>query len=130
MLLSQPISEINTIYNIMDKKDLSNAIYTYQASKYYNVNSRLLANLINSESGYKNVSHSLSYVKGMSGINEKVWKIPNRTDKEQIYAGAFVFRKYLDKYKENELEALHGYKGRSNLGKRQALLVYKKYKDN
>ena len=115
----------------MGTKDFKKAVYTLEASKEYEVNPLLLTHLINSESMYKErVKHSLSYVKGLAGINERVWKIPNTTPKEQIFAGAYVFKIYLDKYKGNELEALHGYKGRSPLGKRQALLVYKKYKGN
>ena len=125
----QDANIVVSIYNNMGTKDFKKAIYTLEASKEYEVNPLLLTHLINSESMYKErVKHSLSYVKGLAGINERVWKIPNTTPKEQIFAGAYVFKVYLDKYKGNELEALHGYKGRSSLGKRQALLVYKKYK--
>ena len=125
----QDANIVVSIYNNMGTKDFKKAIYTLEASKEYEVNPLLLTHLINSESMYKErVKHSLSYVKGIAGINERVWKIPNTTPKEQIFAGAYVFKVYLDKYKGNELEALHGYKGRSSLGKRQALLVYKKYK--
>ena len=127
----QDANIVVSIYNNMGTKDFKKAIYTFKASKEYEVNPLLLTHLINSESMYKErVKHSLSYVKGLAGINERVWKIPNTTPKEQIFAGAYVFKVYLDKYKGNELEALHGYKGRSSLGKRQALLVYKKYKGN
>ena len=127
----QDANIVVSIYNNMGTKDFKKAIYTLEASKEYEVNPLLLTHLINSESMYKErVKHSLSYVKGLAGINERVWKIPNTTPKEQIFAGAYVFKIYLDKYKGNELEALHGYKGRSSLGKRQALLVYKKYKGN
>ena len=127
----QDANIVVSIYNNMGTKDFKKAIYTFKASKEYEVNALLLTHLINSESMYKErVKHSLSYVKGLAGINERVWKIPNTTPKEQIFAGAYVFKVYLDKYKGNELEALHGYKGRSSLGKRQALLVYKKYKGN
>ena len=127
----QDANIVISIYNNMGTKDFKKAVYTLEASKEYEVNPLLLTHLINSESMYKErVKHSLSYVKGIAGINERVWKIPNTTPKEQIFAGAYVFKVYLDKYKGNELEALHGYKGRSSLGKRQALLVYKKYKGN
>ena len=127
----QDANIVVSIYNNMGTKDFKKAVYTLEASKEYEVNPLLLTHLINSESMYKErVKHSLSYVKGIAGINERVWKIPNTTPKEQIFAGAYVFKVYLDKYKGNELEALHGYKGRSSLGKRQALLVYKKYKGN
>ena len=127
----QDANIVVSIYNNMGTTDFKKAVYTLEASKEYEVNPLLLTHLINSESMYKErVKHSLSYVKGLAGINERVWKIPNTTPKEQIFAGAYVFKVYLDKYKGNELEALHGYKGRSSLGKRQALLVYKKYKGN
>lgn len=127
----QDANIVISIYNNMGTKDFKKAVYTLEASKEYEVNPLLLTYLINSESMYKErVKHSLSYVKGLAGINERVWKIPNTTPKEQIFAGAYVFKVYLDKYKGDELEALHGYKGRSPLGRRQALLVYKKYKGN
>lgn len=127
--ISQDTSILINIYLNMGTKDITKAVYTLEAAKIHNVNPLLLTHLINSESMYKErVKHSLSSVKGLAGINERVWKIPNRTNKEQIFAGAYVLRVYLDKYQGNEVEALHGYKGRTPLGRRQALLVYKKYK--
>lgn len=127
--ISQDTNILMNIYSNMGTKDITKAVYTLEAAKTYNINPLLLTHLINSESMYKEkVKHSLSSVKGLAGINERVWKIPNKTSKEQIFAGAYILRVYLDKYKGNEVEALHGYKGKTPLGRRQALLVYKKYK--
>ena len=111
----------------MYNKNIDKAIYTYQAAKKYNIDPLLLTTLINSESSYKNPKHKLSYVKGLAGINERVWKIPNKTDEEQIHAGAYVLNHYLNRYKGDILKALTAYKGISDLGKRQAKDVYNKY---
>ena len=110
----------------MYNKNIAKAIYTYQASKAYNIDSKLLTTLINSESSYKaNAKHSLDYVSGLAGINSRYWTIPNKSIKEQIFAGAYVLRHYL--YKGDTLKALTAYKGISNLGRRQAKDVYNKY---
>ena len=100
--IPQDANIVISIYKHMGTKDFKKAVYTLEASKEYEVNPLLLTHLINSESMYKErVKHSLSYVKGLAGINERVWKIPNTTPKEQIFAGAYVFKVYLDKYKGN-----------------------------
>lgn len=112
----------------MYNKNIAKAIYTYQASKAYNIDSKLLTTLINSESSYKaNSKHSLDYVSGLAGINSRYWDIPNKSIKEQIFAGAYVLRHYLNRYKGDTLKALTAYKGISNLGRRQAKDVYNKY---
>ncbi|WP_086226418.1 transglycosylase SLT domain-containing protein [Campylobacter devanensis] len=122
------LQEFKTIYTNMYNKNIAKAIYTYQASKAYNIDSKLLTTLINSESSYRaNSKHSLNYVSGLAGINSRYWNIPNKSIKEQIFAGAYVLRHYLNRYKGDTLKALTAYKGISNLGRRQAKAVYKRY---
>lgn len=122
------LQEFKTIYTNMYNKKIEKSVYTYQASKAYNIDSKLLTVLINSESSYRaNSKHSLDYISGLSGINSKYWNIPNKSIKEQIFAGAYVLRHYLNRYKGDTLKALIAYKGISNLGKRQAKDVYKRY---
>jgi soluble lytic murein transglycosylase-like protein len=112
----------------MHNKNIAKAIYTYQASKAYNIDSKLLTTLINSESSYKaNAKHSLDHVSGLAGINKKYWDVPNKSIKEQIFAGAYVLRHYLNRYKGDTLKALIAYKGISDLGRRQAKDVYNRY---
>ena len=115
--------KIDEILSIMDNKNKILAIHTLDAARQYNVHYKTLACLINSESGYKRVAHKLDYVKGLSGINTKVWDLNVSDDKHQIYAGAYVLRKYMNKYANNELKALTGYKGVSTKGRNQAKLV-------
>lgn len=111
-------------------KDNAKAALTYVSAFKYNIDPLLLTTLIWSESRYNSSSdHNLSHVKGMSGINTRFWKIPNKTDREQIEAGAYVLKHYLKKYDNNETKAVTGYKGVSELGRRQARYVISKYKE-
>ncbi|KGT36585.1 lysozyme family protein [Campylobacter fetus] len=122
------LQDFKTIYTTMYNKSTSKAIFTYQASKKYSIDPKLLTILINSESSYKFTNHKLNFVKGLSGINEKIWNIPNTTVLEQIHAGAYVLKHYLDRSNGDVLKALYRYKGLSKKGLRQAKLVYKIYK--
>ena len=64
------LQEFKTIYTNMYNKNIEKAVYTYQASKAYNIDSKLLTVLINSESSYKaNSKHRLDYIAGLAGIN-------------------------------------------------------------
>lgn len=120
---------VTKIYNNMLNKNYTYASYVYKASKLYSLDPLLLTSLINSESSFlPSVKHSLPHVKGLAGINYKYWNIPNDTVEEQIHAGAIVLKHYLDRYNNDYIKALTAYKGISNLGKKQALLVYSKYK--
>lgn len=115
--------KLDEVKSKMNNKEHLYAVWTLGAAKLYKLDHKTLACLINSESGYTKITHKLPYVKGMSGINTKVWNLDIANEKEEIYAGAYVLRKYMDKYKGDELKAITGYKGYSALGKRQAQLV-------
>lgn len=130
MLISIPftLNTIINIHNIMLTKDVKKAYWTYTASKHYDIDPLLLTVLINSESSYKSkVTHNHPNVTGIAGINSKFWDIPNNTIKEQIYAGAYVLKEYLKRHDGDILKALHGYKGKSNKGLRQAKYVLAEY---
>ncbi|OCR88088.1 hypothetical protein [Campylobacter fetus] len=119
---------ISKIYFYMLNKDYDKAFFTYKASIIYDIDPLLLTALINSESSYlDNPNHSLDYVKGLAGINHRYWDIPNGSIEEQILAGAYILSHYLDKYNGDELKALIAYKGKSELGKKLASNVHKKY---
>lgn len=124
--LEHNLTSINEIHSSMLTPNLKFAKYTYEASVKYDIEPLILTSLINSESAYKNVVHKHSKVKGMAGIHTGFWNIPNTTSKEQIEAGAYVLRVYLDKYNGNYLKAITAYKGVSPKGKRQAKLVLDK----
>lgn len=128
----QKIREINsTIERIENNTDADRekAKATVAAAIKYDVDPYLLAALIQSESSYRHdVTHKHSKVKGMAGIHEGFWEVPNKTVKEQIEAGAYVLSVYLEKYNGDKVKALTGYKGVSTLGRRQARFVYNNYK--
>ena len=83
--------------------------------------------MVKSESGFKKVTHKLSYVVGIAGINTKAWKnkLPANpcTDSGNIECAAYILKIQLVKNDGNYLRALRDYKGRSALGLRQARLV-------
>ncbi|CUU91942.1 transglycosylase SLT domain-containing protein [Campylobacter hyointestinalis] len=131
LIVKQHFLDINVtkIYNNMLNKNYTYASYVYKASKLNSLDPLLLTSLINSESSFlPSVKHSLPHVKGLAGINHKYWNIPNDTVEEQIHAGAIVLKHYLDRYNNDYLKTLIAYKGISNLGRKQALLVYSNYK--
>lgn len=128
--LKKDVNDLKTILELsefMHNKDYELAKFTLDSAKKYDLDPILLTILINSESSYrKNVKHKLPQVKGLAGIHTKWWKMPINTPQEQIDAGAFVLKHYIDKSPNLQL-ALTRYKGRSNLGKKRANFVLVKY---
>lgn len=116
------------IHRVMIYKDRSIARDTAEAAMWYKIDPYLLTALINSESGFnKKVKHKSKYVKGITAVNTKHWKVPLETHTQQIYAGAFILKHYLVKYDNDYLKALTAYKGISEKGRRQARLVLSEY---
>lgn len=120
--------KIDEVLALMGVKDPELAKYTVQAAEEYDLDHILLGALIDSESAYKlGVKHNHPKVKGLGGIHEGFWKVPNDTPEEQIYASAYVLRVFLDKYKQNKLKAVTAYKGVSDVGRRRAQHVISRY---
>ena len=106
------------------RQDITSLII--DASRHYNVDPRLIANLIKSESNFRpNVKHSLPQVRCMSGINLKAHpKVLYNPD--TITGCVFASAELLSKYIENSDSltlALTKYKGFSLLGYTQAKQV-------
>lgn len=108
------------------RQDITSLIV--DASRHYNVDPRLIANLIKSESNFRpNISHSLPQVRCMSGINLKAHpKVLYNPDTITgcIFASAEVLSKYIEDSDGLTL-ALTKYKGFSPLGHTQAKQVIK-----
>jgi len=119
-------SDIEKIERLSGSREL--ATYTYESATRHDIDPLLLAALIWSESRYivTGAHRKGSKIKGLGGIHTGIWKVPNDTPKEQVEASAYVLRVYLDKYGNNELKALKGYKGWSKQGERHARVVLNK----
>ncbi len=106
------------------RQDITSLIV--DASRAYNVDPRLLANLIKSESNFRpNIAHSLPQVKCMSGINLKAHpKVLYNPDTITgcVFASAELLSKYIEDSDGLTL-ALTKYKGFSPLGHTQAKQV-------
>lgn len=108
------------------RQDITSLIV--DASRAYNVDPRLVANLIKSESNFRpNIKHSLPQVQCMSGINLKAHpKVLYNPDTITgcVFASAEVLSKYIEDSDGLTL-ALTKYKGFSPLGHTQAKQVIK-----
>lgn len=106
------------------RQDITSLIV--DASRHYNVDPRLIANLIKSESNFRpNIKHSLPQVQCMSGINLKAHpKVLYNPDTITgcIFASAELLSKYIEDSDGLTL-ALTKYKGFSPLGHTQAKQV-------
>ena len=106
------------------RQDITSLIV--DASRHYNVDPRLIANLIKSESNFRpNIKHSLPQVQCMSGINLKAHpKILYNPDTITgcVFASAELLSKYIEDSDGLTL-ALTKYKGFSPLGHTQAKQV-------
>lgn len=106
------------------RQDITSLIV--DASRHYNVDPRLIANLIKSESNFRpNIKHSLPHVQCMSGINLKAHpKVLYNPDTITgcIFASAELLSKYIEDSDGLTL-ALTKYKGFSPLGHTQAKQV-------
>jgi len=100
-------------------------------STIYNLDWRIFAALINSESSYNiNIKHNHPQVIGLSGWHTGFWEYPDldrKNLKHQLEAGARTLSVYLQKSKGNYKRALWCYKGlgANGLGLRQAKQVLK-----
>ncbi|QPX63061.1 endolysin [Campylobacter phage F336] len=107
-------------YNNKNATEITN--YIFEASLKYNLNPVFIMSLIQSESYFKHkVKHKHNNVKGISGINYKMWKMVLAKHnikhinslKNQIEATAIIINDIKKRYKTNDdLEILHYYKGR------------------
>ena len=106
------------------RQDITSLIV--DASRHYNVDPRLIANLIKSESNFRpNIKHSLPQVQCMSGINLKAHpKVLYNPDTITgcVFASAELLSKYIEDSDGLTL-ALTKYKGFSPLGHTQAKQV-------
>ena len=75
--------------------------------------------LVYSESSFEvDKKHSLPYVIGLCGVNTRIWHFTDlnvKTIDGNLEVGARILRHYLDRSKENYLQALWSYKGRGVL---------------
>ena len=108
------------------RQDITSLIV--DAARAYNVDPKLLANLIKSESNFRpNIKHSVPHVECMAGINNKAHPktLYNPSSITGcIYASAEILAKYIDESDGLTL-ALTKYKGFSPLGHTQAKAVIK-----
>ena len=108
------------------RQDITSLIV--DAARAYNVDPKLLANLIKSESNFRpNIKHSVPYVECMAGINNKAHPktLYNPSSITGcVYAAAEILAKYIDESDGLTL-ALTKYKGFSPLGHTQAKAVIK-----
>lgn len=119
-----------TILSLVDEVQLRQDITSLivDAARAYNVDPKLLANLIKSESNFRpNIKHSVPHVECMAGINNKAHPktLYNPSSITGcIYAAAEILAKYIDESDGLTL-ALTKYKGFSPLGHTQAKAVIK-----
>ncbi len=108
------------------RQDITSLIV--DAARAYNVDPKLLANLIKSESNFRpNIKHSVPHVECMAGINNKAHPktLYNPSSITGcVYASAEILAKYIDESDGLTL-ALTKYKGFSPLGHTQAKAVIK-----
>lgn len=116
---SEKSSKMLKILKNMHRKNISYSEIVYYAGKLFDIDGLLLVALINSESGFvENIKHKNSSVIGISGIHTKFWNVDLSTIENQIFAGAYVLKTFIDICDGNVLDALVLYKGKSALGKR------------
>lgn len=119
-----------TILSLVDEVQLRQDITSVivDASRAYNVDPKLLANLIKSESNFRpNIKHSVPHVECIAGINNKAHPktLYNPSSITGcVYASAEILAKYIDESDGLTL-ALTKYKGFSPLGHTQAKAVIK-----
>ena len=119
-----------TILSLVDEVQLRQDITSLivDAARAYNVDPKLLANLIKSESNFRpNIKHSVPHVECMAGINNKAHPktLYNPSSITGcVYASAEILAKYINESDGLTL-ALTKYKGFSPLGHTQAKAVIK-----
>ena len=128
--LSESLINYTTSVNeeLQLRQDLTSLII--DASRSYNIDPKLLAITIKSESNFRpNPQHALSHVKGSSGINVKANdKLKHNASSYvgNVYASAEILSRYIETSDSLTL-ALTRYKGLSPQGFSQAKEIIKEY---
>lgn len=114
------------VNEVVLRQDITSLIV--DAARSYNLDPKLLAKVIKSESNFRpNSKHTLPHVVGPAGINTKTWKTTLHNPNSyvgNIYAGAEVLSHYIEDSDSLTL-ALTRYKGLSPLGLSQAKQIVK-----
>ena len=117
---------LSLVDEVQLRQDITSLIV--DAARAYNIDPKLLANLIKSESNFRpNIKHSVPHVECMAGINNKAHPktLYNPSSITGcVYAAAEILAKYIDESDGLTL-ALTKYKGFSPLGHTQAKAVIK-----